>query len=176
MTITLDELAQRLRGAPVRARGAMRDAVAAAGSDLRTAAAANIRSRAMRSGRLLDSLDLSVRQLGGDVEVRMVADTPYADIQERGGTVRPRRARHLAVPLVDDAPDSPRQVLDARFVPVRRGTVARWIVLDASGRAVFALVASVTVEGQHFMRDALSDVAARLPQALADGVAESILA
>lgn len=53
----------------------------------------------VRTGKLRQSIYSGTRLKGATVEAYIGSKTPYAAIQERGGIVRPRTARMLAIPL-----------------------------------------------------------------------------
>jgi hypothetical protein len=70
----------------------------------------------MRSGALVADIEKSVAVTGdriGNIEGTIGSTLPYARIQEYGGTIYPKHAKFLAIPLT--------AALDSRGVPLRQG-------------------------------------------------------
>lgn len=83
----------------------------------------------------------------------------YARIQERGGTVRPKKGQFLARPVGPALTptgaakyDSPRQVPGLHFFRSKKGSA---LLADQEGTIWFILYRSVTIKPKHFLRDGL---------------------
>jgi len=165
-TITLGEWRRKLGDAagPELAR-VIAAALLEAGEVARGEAAtlATTRHR-VRSGRLRAGISVRVTDVPRK-QVVLTNDVIYARIQEEGGTVRPKHASFLAVPL--QAALTPTGRLKARFdVGSLREVKGLFVLRDGknlflaeskgkTGTLLFSLVKSVTLEGQHIHRDGL---------------------
>lgn len=117
---------------------------------------------------------------------------PYAAIQEFGGTIRPRRARALAVPARGGPALTPAGVDrfggprgypgELKFIPFRRSGVAVGMLADAEQirqarrrsrgapsladiDAVYLLLRKVQLRGKHYLRDGVQN---QLPAIIAE--------
>lgn len=108
-------------------------------------------------------LDLSdIRKL----KVRVGPNTPYAEIQEFGGTILPSKAKALAVPigargrqLARDTGYAGIRSLNLTYVPAARGKPPR--LLEA-GVPVFVLLRSVTLPPRPYVAPALKKIRRKL--------------
>lgn len=100
---------------------ALRTTFARAGAVHQRAMAERFRSGAItvRTGALRRSMGFSVDGDGFESSLRVFAGTPYANIQEEGGTIRPKNKRFLTVPLPDAL--TPAGVLKGGARLVQRG-------------------------------------------------------
>lgn len=115
----------------------------------------------VRSGALRRGFDSSAQQSGNTVIMTVSNDTPYARLQEYGGTVVPKTARALAIPLaaaltgagVPKFPGGPRTVPDLVMIQ-RKGRNPLLVQINLSGKGktrvtsmtpMFVLVPSVYV-------------------------------
>lgn len=89
------------------------------------------------------------------VEIGIGTDVEYAAIQEFGGTIVPKGKQYLAVPLTDEA----RRYANASGFPGLKPRFGRGgqsgALVDDSGVAQYALVKSVTIPAQPYLRPAL---------------------
>lgn len=137
--------------------------------EAKLAATSNLRTR---SGRLRTSirhelrqssgggLDLVLRAGGGSVTggAITIGGVRYAGLQEYGGTVTPKMARNLAIPLRPALTSAgvPRWIggprgapVELKFAPMRG---KKFLVDRATGTPYYILVPSVTIRGAHFLR------------------------
>lgn len=134
---------------------------AASGSNLVTASKAGalvfqngMKRRAPKKTRSLSrSIHLEVVRVEAHyVEIAAGTDLEYAAIQEYGGTIKPKNAKWLAIPLTSNARRSvsPRNFSGGlRFVPINE---TRALLVDKSGKAQFALRKSVVIKAQPYAR------------------------
>ena len=107
--------------------------------------------------------------------IRVPANTPagrYAAILNDGGTIRPRNAKALAVPLTDEARQrtSPR---DMDLVMIRpKGTPPLLVQLMGDGdfTAHWILLASVTIRARHWAERGAENAEGEMVDAFADVV------
>ena len=91
------------------------------------------------------------------VEALIGTNLEYAAIHEFGGTIKPRTAKYLSIPLTEDArrqAGGPRDFRGKLSVRMRRGA-ARGVLVDEQGTAQYALTRSVTISAQPYLRPAL---------------------
>jgi hypothetical protein len=108
-----------------------------------------------RTGALRNSLNHKVEGTSlKSLRLRLSTDSPYANLQEHGGVIKPRRGKFLAIPADDNltpagAPryTSPRQLPQGRFVELPSGQL--WFVLDTPGdtKFMFAMRKQVVIPG-----------------------------
>ena len=137
---------------------------------------------AVRSNRLRNSVNMEVKATGTGIELEVWAgrdaNVKYAALQEhgpRGGVLRPKRGRFLAIPVgpartgagvTKGGWESPRTApVKLRFVPIRGGTMGR-LVMDQRGKSTTAylLVRSVKIKPTHYMRDTAEAAKAAFPE------------
>jgi hypothetical protein len=176
--MTFDDLAAELAGAPF----ALAAALAAEGEQLaeegRGLGALNAAARVYgpRSGR--GTLQASIRgRSAATAEAVAVewtageAGTPaadYARAQELGATIRPVRARHLAIPTAQAVRlglTSIRDLRERRLVPRRGGG---WLVFGATGQGLLFILhpGPVTLPAKRYLGDAVDDVVRIVPDRL----------
>lgn len=138
-----------------------------AGAKAWEGAVRNARERlSVRTGQLSRSIRMTVEESGEGVTVTLTADTPYARIQEEGGTVRPVNRKYLRVPLgpaltgagVDRLPTSLYTSAPDKFFVAksRKGTL---LLRDReTGEPWYALIKGpVTVAPKFYLRDAATE-------------------
>lgn len=112
----------------------------------------------------------------GGVEVRLgVQGVPYARIQEKGGTVVPRSAKALAIPMpaaqtaagVGRYP-SPRAHGNLQWRPDGKGGPG--LLFDPSGVLMYVLKRQITIKPKWYLRDALTTATQDLDKQLSDAV------
>jgi hypothetical protein len=175
--MTFAEMAAELGGA----EAALPLALARAGAQLaeegrglgRDNAAARVYGPASGRGTLGDSVRGRSTATAEDVLVELTAGeagTPagdYARAQELGATIRPRRARFLAIPTAAAIRGGLRSIRDLaqpRWVPRRAGG---WLVFGPGGDLLFVLhPGPVTLPPKFFLRDAFGDVVRIVPERL----------
>ena len=138
----------------------------------------NVGSRMkVRSGRLWSSIRSEVKSTRGGVDIRLMAggssaggQVRYARIQEKGGTITPKRAKMLAIPLpLAKTPagvsryKSPRDV--GGLVLIRSGA-GNLILLKPGVGPYYVLKRKVTIKGKHYLRDAMREAAKLMPPAV----------
>lgn len=158
--------------------------------EAQAAAVDNVQARlATRTGSLKRSICGTSKVTGDGVEIHLRAggegkDLRYAALQEYGGTVVPKNSKFLAIPVGpaktasgDSRYASPRDVPGLALVQSRKGqymlvkasderTGKRGKLKVSAGTVYFILRKSVTVPGQHYLSDALNQVAATVPDQL----------
>jgi len=111
---------------------------------------------------------------GGSVSVG-VSGVPYAAMQEFGGTIRPKRARALTIPVAPWAKN--RRARDFKLVLIRRrGQSDGGILVNPAmmkrGQKIprnaigFVLRRSVTIKGKFYLRRAVDDSTNKIVQIL----------
>lgn len=150
---------------------------------------ANIRARLQRhSGKLLTSVRSEVEESPDHVTFRILAGgeheglrVPYAWAQEEGGTIVSKRpGGFLAIPVGpaltgDEQPRYPTARMTPHMVFVKPGEELvsggqadkALLINKHTGEVWYVLVPSVTLEGQHYMRDAIQTLESQIPEALA---------
>lgn len=100
---------------------------------------------------------------GGSDHVEKLTDTSLtvgtkrigANLHQKGGTVKPKRAKYLAIPLTVEAvrAGSPRNMSGLIFIPKKGGGKGGTMAAVKDGRRTnhFALVSSVTVPARPFL-------------------------
>lgn len=107
-----------------------------------------------RAGTLSRSIHTEITsQSVQQATVTVGTDLEYAAIQEFGGTIRPRRAKALAIPLTDRARAVPPRQFPGLHVQGRAG---RGVLADASGVPQYALRQSVTIPAHPYLIPALT--------------------
>lgn len=174
--MTFDDLAAELAEAPARmmaALGIVGEQLAEEGRGLGAANAA-ARVYGPRSGRgtLGDSIRARSEATAEAVEVVWTAGeagTPaaaYARAQELGATIRPVRARYLAIPTdaaIRGGLVSIRQLQRPRFVPRRGGG---WLVFGPLGLMFVLHPGPVRLPAKRYLGDAFDDVVRVVPERL----------
>jgi hypothetical protein len=134
---------------------------------------------ARRTGRLAGSIRGVVRDdLSASVSAGLHGSpVAYARVQERGGTIRPRRGRYLAVPAGPARTAagvsryaSPRDVPGLRFVPWRGSGMLVKETGKGKNKSIepwFFLVRSVTLKPRRYLAAAFVTAEIRLRDALA---------
>lgn len=157
--------------------------------EAQAAAVDNVQARlATRTGTLKRSIRGTTSITGDGVEIHLRAggegkDLRYAALQEWGGVVRPKKSKFLAIPVGpaktaagDSRHASPRDVPGLVFVQSLKGQPMlvkandeankRGKLKVSAGTVYFILRKSVTIRGQHYLTDALNQVAATVPDLL----------
>lgn len=119
------------------------------------------------TGALARSFSVRVRPRGGEFDVFVTTRKPYARIQDRGGVVRPKRGRALAVPLNAEAKALTRGGRAVRNIP---GLHRRGRALFRKDRALFALVRQVRIPPTRYLQIALQNSRRRLKRELGRGI------
>jgi hypothetical protein len=123
-------------------------------------------SGAQRTGRLQQSIRGSVRAVGDkDAEIVVQAGgqlggaaVRYAAAQEYGGTIRPKKARYLAMPIHPKTitPAGVSIYASPRDVPEKlafvEGVDGEKFLLNAKGEAYYMLFSSVTLKPRRYLR------------------------
>jgi len=110
-----------------------------------------------RTGALRNSLHRSVFGTKlKDLGLRMWSDSPYARLQEYGGTIRPRAGKYLAIPIDDNltpagaprhrSPRSP-EISKGRFLETSTGALFYVLDTDNDTKFLFALRKEVDIPG-----------------------------
>jgi hypothetical protein len=175
------DLADRLAGAAVEARAAIRREVNAASLLLASTMRANVKSALrMRSGDLYESITpIPVEESGAEISGGAGSNMEYAEIQERGGTITAKdtlltipldamlTGRGIARGTAHEVIDNPgRFGFDGTFfsrgvLMGRRGEGA-----DAEVEPLFALRRSVTIPAHPYAQPALDQTATTFEAAI----------
>ena len=112
-----------------------------------------------QSGALENSFSVRFLSRGGANVAAVVSDSPYAVIQDEGGTILPRVRKHLAIPLPGagvprgkSPRDFPRGELT--FITSKRGNKLLARVKKGRIEPVFVLKRSVTLTGTDYLKRA----------------------
>ena len=108
-----------------------------------------------RTGRLKRSLTAGKPFSTGALSwaIHVGTNVIYAAIQEFGGIIKPKDAKHLAIPI-GDLKGSPRQYPDLHIAKTRSGT---WLLMDGQGKVQYVLKDSVTIPARPYLRPALQE-------------------
>ena len=142
-----------------------------------------------RSGALRNSIRHTVDKGPTGPEMSLSAggrfggnDVRYARIHELGGTIRPKRAKSLAIPLpaartgagVSGRP-GPRDVPGLRFVPTPGSPRVVAVLVNESNQVMFYLHKSVTIPARPYLKPSMDQAVqgfrARLGSAMARALA-----
>jgi HK97 gp10 family phage protein len=129
----------------------LRAAGQAGGQIIRNRAKQLVRKKSGTLNRSIHSLTVELDR--NHVVVEIGTNLEYAKIHEYGGTIKPKKAKFLAVPLTEEA----RRYVSPRLFPRELHPVIhddKGTLRDADGTAHYALVKSVTITAQPYMRPA----------------------
>ena len=167
----LDQVAAALRDQALRA------GLSAAANVVEGAAKLNVRAQDLiDTGNLLNSIQATEPEVsGGSGEVLITVGAEYGRIQEWGGTIVPREAKALAVPLTEGA----RKVGSPRGYPGKlevrwRPASSKGVLVDEQGVAQYALVRQVTIPARPYMRPAVDSHQAEIANAFAAGMRQVV--
>lgn len=138
------------------------------------------------------NLRSSIRHKVEDGELRLQAggrargvDVVYAAIQEYGGTIRPRSAQWLAIPISNETrtPAGVARYASARdypeplaFIMSKKGNAL--LIDPETGTPHYALVKEVTIKGRGYLQDgargARREILQKLPTALAEAISGNL--
>ena len=193
VTLEIDAASRERIAAHERAAGAAGEAIGEALLTAAVAGAADVRAQLVRG-----QLGLTMQRPGSGLAASLMgwmvddsvplaalgvpANTPaarYAAIHERGGTITPRTAKALAVPVSAEAKrhTSPRDMADLDFIP-RKGRpplLVRQLKRrgDVVGMEVhWVLVASVTIRAVHWLTRGVEHAREGMTDAFADRLGE----
>jgi len=190
-TITLDQWRDQL-AALVRT-GALKGALLTAGASLAMDGARTAGLNVMtggrsglthRSGSLLRSMAGTAKTTASGVDVVLQSggsgsfgSVPYARIHEEGGTIRPKRAKMLAIPIHPQLKTAagigrvpgPRDVPDLTFVRSLKG--AFLLVNKHTGEPWFLLKRQVTIKARPFLQPALETTAGKAERVISEQIA-----
>lgn len=156
VTVTgLDGLAAAFEAAQAATRGQMLVNAAMAGA-LPVQNAAKEKAPA-RTSNLRRSIHSEVAaQDESYAEVVVGTDVEYATIHEFGGTITPKNAKYLAIPLTDAARAAITPLnFPGRLRPIMRG--GSGVLVDQAGEAQYALRKSVSIPARPYLRPALDE-------------------
>lgn len=88
-------------------------------------------------------------------EVTVGTDVEYAAMQEFGGTITPKNAKYLAIPLTKAAEAVSPRSFPGKLRPVMNGQSG--VLVDDGGAAQYALKKSVTIPAHPYLRPALDE-------------------
>ena len=129
------------------------------------------------TGALARSVTTTLASPTPPLRATVLIDRIYAEIQDQGGTIVPRRAKKLAVPL-PALPRSMRGKSPRDWGPgelslrvSKRGSA---VLVDRAGRALYALVDRVVIPGTGYVaagiEAAMPEIEALLAGAVEDGI------
>lgn len=143
----------------------------------------------VRSGRLRSSLGSIVIEEGESIigligsGVRQGDRVSYANIQETGGTIRPRVAKYLAIPLpaaltrAGVAKKSPRDYTNTFVMRSKSGSL---IIAQKTGSksgkvvALFVLKKSVTIPASHYMSDIAGEMSDKVVDIMINKIRQEV--
>lgn len=104
-----------------------------------------------RSGGLQNSVTSSFTS----TSMKMGSNSPYGRIHHKGGVIKPKKARALAIPLQDWIKGGPRRYTDLTYMPVEDGAPATLAVLGKQNgddfTPMFVLVSKVTMPARPWL-------------------------
>ena len=124
------------------------------------------------TGALARSFKHELRGGSGTPELVVGSPQPYAEIQDTGGTIYPKRARRLAVPL----PGVPRG-MGPREWPTPLVLIKGRVLAETRGKRViprFVLKQSVTIPGTRYVEKAMDSSRDALKEVLGEEVAAAL--
>ena len=161
---------------------ALRAGLSAAGNLVEGYAKLNVRARGLiDTGNLVNSIQTGepeVSGLSGEIEVG--TDVEYAKIHEYGGTIVPKKAKFLAIPITDAARrQGPREFpgklhVVATDTKTSRITMHSAVLADEAGTPQYALVRSVTIPARPYLRPAIDEHRSAIQGAFAANVRRAI--
>jgi HK97 gp10 family phage protein len=111
-----------------------------------------------RTSNLARSIEDEITEQRADyVEVTLGTNLEYAAMQEFGGTIVPKNAKYLAIPLTDEARQfagGPRSFPRELSPRIKGG---KGVMVDEAGVAQFALVKSATIPAHPYLRPAFDE-------------------
>jgi len=119
------------------------------------AARDNIKKQGLiRTRTLSRSLHDEISMQGKDVAVDEIGtDLEYGAIHEFGGTIRPKNAKYLAIP-VGSYKDSPRKHPGLKLRKTRNGNL---VLVSPSGQVQYVLKSSVEIPARPYLRPAIDE-------------------
>ena len=120
-----------------------------------------------------------IRSADGENVAAVVSDSPYAVIQDEGGTILPRRGRHLAIPIPGAGVPRgkwPRDFArgELTFITSRRGNKLLARVSRNGIKPMFVLKERVTLKGTDYLKRAAVAAAAPVADVIERGVTLAI--
>ena len=156
---------------------ALRAGLSAAANVIEGAAKINIREQGLiDTGNLLNGTMATEPEVnGGSGHVYVIVVAEYGRIHEYGGTIVPRSAKALAIPLNEAARrvGSPRAYPTKLHVQWAKGAESG-VLADEAGVAQYALVRSVTIPARPYLRPAIDGHQTEIGQAFAAGVRQIV--
>ena len=141
------------------AEQALRAGLSAAGNLTEGYIKLNIREQELiDTGNLINSVQTGEPKISGlSGEITVGTNAEYARIHEFGGTIVPRTAKALAIPLTKAARGvAPREFAGKLHIQWRTGAESGALV-DESGTAQYALVRQATIPARPYMRPAVDE-------------------
>lgn len=135
--------------------GTLANVAKAGGLVIQNAARANIQKQGLiRTRTLSKSVHVEVVQQSKDnAAVEVGTNLEYAAIHEFGGTIRPKSAKYLAIP-VGARTGSPRRHADLK---VRKTPKGNLLLVDGGGVTQYVLKPSVTIPARPYLRPAIDE-------------------
>lgn len=174
VVIGKDELLRKFRSMGDSVQGASLGRVAMIGGwVIRDAARDNIKDQGLiRTRTLSHSLDAEIsEQSATRAAVDVGTNLDYGAIHEFGGTIKPKNAKYLAIP-VGSYTGSPLKYSDLKVKKTGRGNL---VLLDAGGRVQYVLKASVEIPARPYLRPALDEKGAEAEQEMGAAFKELVL-
>lgn len=156
VVIGKEELARKFRSMSEAAQGAsLVSVVRAGGLIILDAAKDNVKDQGLiRTRTLSRSLHEEVVEQSKDqAAVEIGTNLEYAAIHEFGGTIKPKSAKYLAIP-VGSYTGSPRKYGDLR---VRKTASGNLVLVDAGNKVQYVLKSSVEIPARPYLRPALDE-------------------
>jgi phage gpG-like protein len=156
VVIGKDELLRKFRSMGEAVQGASLGRVVMVGGwVIRDAARDNLKDQGLiRTRTLSRSLDAEIsEQSATRAAVDVGTNLEYGAIHEFGGTIKPKQARYLAIP-VGGRTGSPLKYSDLKVRKTGRGTL---VLVDPSGAVQYVLKASVEIPARPYLRPALDE-------------------
>lgn len=143
------------------------------GGVIRDAAQANIKDQGLfRTRDLSRSIN---RQISEQSATRAAVDVgtnlEYGAIHEFGGTIKPKNAKYLAIP-VGSYTGSPKKYSDLKVKKTGRGNL---VLIDASNRVQYVLKSSVEIPPRPYLRPALDEKGAEAEQEMGEAFKDIVI-
>ena len=135
------------------------------------------RGRGPRTGRLARSFREEAEVTQRSMHIRAVSDLIYASIQDKGGIIRPKHVKKLAIPLIPMAIGKwPRHWPKGKLF--RRGNALS--IRHGKGKRarienVYALADSVKIEPKHYLEKASRQAAPEIAAFIAKKLAQKVV-
>ena len=174
VVIGKEELLRKFRSMGDAVQGASLGRVAMIGGMvIRDAARDNLKDQGLiRTRTLSRSLDAEIsEQSATRAVVDVGTNLEHGAIHEFGGTIKPKSAKYLAIP-VGSYTGSPKKYSDLKVKKTGRGNL---VLIDASNRVQYVLKSSVEIPPRPYLRPALDEKGAEAQQEMGEAFKDIVI-